>query len=294
MPPAAISAAVIWAVSWVALTNVVVRLLPLKRTMELMVKFVPVAVSVKAALPADLLVGLILLNVGDGLLTAKLTALDVPPPGVGFKTVIAKVPPAAISAAVICAVNWVLLTKVVVRLLPLKRTTELLLKLVPVAVSVNAAVPAVLVVGLMLLSVGDGLVTVKFTALEVPPPGDGFKTVIGKVPPTATSANVICAVNSVLPPKLVVRLLPLNLTIAPSTKPVPVTVSVKAASPAVLLDGLILLTVGAGLLTEKVRGLDVPPPGVGLVTVTEIVPTVSISEADICAVNSVASTTVAL
>ena len=78
---------------------------------------------------------------------------------------------------------------------PLKRTTELPLKFVPVAVSVKAEPPAVLLVGLILLSVGVGLLTVKLTALEVPPPGVGFITVIEKVPPVATSADVICAVT---------------------------------------------------------------------------------------------------
>lgn len=72
-----------------------------------------------------------------------------------------------------------MLTKVVVRLLPLKRTTELLLKFVPVAVRVKKEPPAVLLVGLILLRVGVGLLTIKLTALEVPPPGARFKTVIG-------------------------------------------------------------------------------------------------------------------
>ena len=88
MPPSAISAAIIWAVSLVLLTNVVVRLLPSKRTIELLLKFEPFAVSVKALVPAVLLVGLMLLSVGTGLLTVNVRELDVPPPGVGLNTVI--------------------------------------------------------------------------------------------------------------------------------------------------------------------------------------------------------------
>ena len=173
------SAAVICAVTWVLLTRVVVRLLPSNRTTELALKFVPLTVRVKAGPAAVLLVGLILVMVGDGLLTVNVRELEVPPPGVGLKTVMLKVPPTAISVDVICAVSVVLLTKVVVRSLPLKRTIELLLKLDPVAVKVKEEPPAVLLVGLILLRLGVGLLTAKLTALEVPPPGDGLKIVIG-------------------------------------------------------------------------------------------------------------------
>jgi hypothetical protein len=40
----------------------------------------------------------------------KVRAVEVPPPGVGLNTVTAAVPAAAMSAAVIVAVNWVALT----------------------------------------------------------------------------------------------------------------------------------------------------------------------------------------
>lgn len=67
---------------------------------------------------------------------------DVPPPGVGLKTVTLAVPPVATSAAVIAAVSLVLLTNVVVRSAPFHRITEPLIKFVPVTVSVNATPPA--------------------------------------------------------------------------------------------------------------------------------------------------------
>jgi len=57
-------------------------------------------------------------------------------------------------------------TKVVVLELPLKLTTELGMKLVPFTVRVNAASPAFLVAGVMLVVVGTGLFT--FTTGEVP------------------------------------------------------------------------------------------------------------------------------
>lgn len=78
-------------------------------------------------------------------------------------------------------------------------TTELAIKFEPLTVNVNAAPPAVALVGLRLVSTGIGLpaggFTVRLTELDNPPPGNGLKTVIGNEPPVCTSAAVICAVN---------------------------------------------------------------------------------------------------
>src|SRR4029077_418429 len=139
LPAVTMSAAVMAAVSCGLLMKVVVRLLPFQRTTEPDTKLVPVAVRVKAAPPAAALVGDSDVSVGAGLLTVNVTAAEVPPPGVGEKTVTEGVPAVAISAAVMAAVSCVLLTKVVVRLLPFQRTTEPDTKLVPVAVRVKAA-----------------------------------------------------------------------------------------------------------------------------------------------------------
>ena len=93
--------------------------------------------------------------------------------------------------------------------------------------------------------------------------------------------------------KLVERLLPLNLTTAPSTKFVPLTVSVKPASPAVPLDCERLVAVGTGLSIVKVREFDSPPiRGVGSKTVTENVPELAISDASISVVKAFVSTKV--
>ena len=64
-----------------------------------------------------------------------------------------------------------------------------------------------------------------------------------------------------------------------------VAVRVKAAPPAVALVGEIELSVGAGLVAVMVNvfALEVPPPGVGLNTVTEAVPVAATSLARICA-----------
>ena len=85
---------------------------------------------------------------------------------------------------------------------------------------------------------------------------------------------------------------PFQLTTEPLTKPVPLTVRVKALPPAVALAGARLVIVGTGLgaLMAKGFAVDVPPPGEGLKTVTWAVPAVAMSAAVIAAVNCVALT----
>ena len=70
-------------------------------------KFVPVTVSVKEEPPAVVEVGEIELVVGTGFTIVSVCALDVPPPGVGFTTVIDPVPPFAMSTAGTIAVTCV-------------------------------------------------------------------------------------------------------------------------------------------------------------------------------------------
>jgi hypothetical protein len=84
----------------------------------------------------------------------KVCALDVPPPGVGLKTVTDAVPAVAMSEAGMAAVNCIAETNVVVRLDPFHCTTELLSKLLPFTVRVNAAPPAVAELGLKPLRTG--------------------------------------------------------------------------------------------------------------------------------------------
>jgi len=72
----------------------------------------------------------------------------------------------------------------------------------------------------------------------------------------------------------------------------PVTVSVKAAPPAVAEGGLRLVRLGIGLdaWIVKLSPAEVPPPGPALKTVTLAVPAVAMSAAVIAAVNCVALT----
>ena len=181
-----------------ALTKVVALACPLKVTTELALKPVPLMVRVKAAEPACTDCGCNAVIAGDGLLTLRETALEVPPPGAGLVTVTEDAPAVVTSVARIAAVSCVALTNVVARGLPLKFTTELLTNFVPLTVSVNAPEPARSLAGCNEVSVGNGLlaaVIVKGTAFDIPPPGAGLVTVTVGVPAEVTSLARIAAVS---------------------------------------------------------------------------------------------------
>ena len=134
-----------------------------------------------------------------------------------------------------------------------KLTVAPVTKPVPVRVSVNAAPLTVAVAGAIELSVGpETALIVKDRVPDVPPPGAGLVTVTVAAPAVAISAAVIAAVSCVALAKVVVLAAPLNFTTDVDTNPVPLTVSVKAAPPAVALVGEREVSVGAGLLMVKV------------------------------------------
>jgi hypothetical protein len=77
-----------------------------------------------------------------------------------------------------------------------------------------------------------------------------------------------------------------------ATKLLPLTVSVNPALPAVALVGASAAIDGTGLALSmaKVDALEVPPPGVGLLTVTLPVPALAMSAAGTDAVRFVSLT----
>ena len=134
-----------------------------------------------------------------------------------------------------------------------KFTVAPVTKPVPVKVNVNAAPLTVAVAGAIEVSVGPETALIVNDRLpDVPPAGAGFVTVTVAVPAVAMSAAVIAAVNFVVLTNVVVLAAPLNFTTDVDTKPVPFTVRVKAAPPAVALVGERDVSVGAGLLMVKV------------------------------------------
>src|SRR4029453_10687307 len=217
------------ALSSVTLTNIVGRGAPFQRTTEVATKSVPVTVSVKPAPPTVALLGERALTVGVGFWMDRLVGADVPPPGVGVTTVMATRPGVAVSLAGIAAVSVVELPNVVGRLTPFHCTTEDATKLTPVTVRVNAAAPAVAVLGVRPLTVGAGFRIAKLRGAAAPPPGAGVTTVTAAVPVVARSVAGIVAVRVVAPPNTVARFTPFHCTTEDATKLAPVTVRVKPA-----------------------------------------------------------------
>lgn len=154
------------------------------------------------------------------------------------------------------AVSCPAFTNVVVRLLPFHCTTEVLMKLLPLTVSVNAPEPALTVVGETDRMAGTGFgatVTLNVTEFEVPPPGKGLNTVTAGVPTAVISLAGMEAVSCADETKVVERGLPLIFTTDEFTKLVPFTVSVNAPEPATTLVGESVVTVGTGLFAEVTR-----------------------------------------
>src|SRR5438067_613114 len=80
-------------------------------------------------------------------------------------------------------------------------------------VAVQVVVPvSETLAGEQLTLVADGRLTVNVWLFEVPPPGSGLNTVIGKVPALATSVAGMSAVSWVTLPKWVVLFEPLKRT----------------------------------------------------------------------------------
>jgi hypothetical protein len=88
---------------------------------------------------------------------------------------------------------------------------------------------------------------VKLIALEAPPPGAGLVTVTAVVPVEAMVAAAMAAVNCVELTNVVASADPPKLTIEAATKFVPLIVNVKAAPPATLMFGEIVVIVGGGI-----------------------------------------------
>ena len=115
---------------------------------------------------------------------------------------------------------------------------------------------------------------VNVCALDVPPPGPGFTTVIDAVPAMATREAGTVTVSCVEEEDVGVRLVPPNITTEPETKLVPVTVKVKLALPGLTQFGLIEVVVGTGLLMV-ITSVAVPvPPALVALIVTLYTPAV--------------------
>lgn len=126
------------------------------------------------------------------------------------------------------------------------------------------------------IMVPELLVTLKVAGAEVPPPGVGLVTVTERVPIVVNCVDGILALIWPVELNVVVYAVPLKLIIAPTAKPVPVTVKGERLPVLTIFEeGINEDIEGMALLTVRDLVLEVPPPGVGLTTDTEYVPPLS-------------------
>jgi len=130
----------------------------------------------------------------------------------------------------------------------------------PFTVRVKAAPPVVALAGDREVIAGKGLVALMVNAElpEVPPPGAGLDTVTWAVPAVAMSVAEMAACNCVALINEVVLGDPFQLTTEPLMNPLPFTVRVKAAVPAVALVGDSDVIVGTGFAPWTVMMPPVP------------------------------------
>lgn len=247
-------------------------------------KALPVTVSVSSPEPAFAALGRIEASTGAGFaVIVNAAPADVPPPGAGLTTLTVTDPAVATSLAVMAAVNCVELTYVVARFAPFHWTADAVTNPVPFTVSVKAPDPTAAEPGVTLEITGVGFPTRNDTPPEVPP-SEGLTTVTVAAPDTATSPARIAAASCVKLTKVVARLAPFHCTNADDAKALPVTVSVKAPEPTFTDAGRIEVTEGVEAeVMVKLTPVEIPPPGVGVDTVTVVAPAVVRSEARIAA-----------
>src|SRR5262249_13138247 len=114
--------------------------------------------------------------------TEKFWAPELPPPG--LLTVMAAVPSSASKEAGTTAVNWLALTKVVVRFVPFHWAVEFDTKFEPFKVSVKAVLPSRAGVVLRLAKVGVGLLGGPKSAVQVCTSCTDATSLVAPVKPT--------------------------------------------------------------------------------------------------------------
>src|SRR5262245_20158799 len=185
----------------------------------------------------------------------KVRAPDVPPPGAGLTTVTGTEPAVVRSLAGMLAVSWVVLTKVVVRGLPLHCTTDAAMKLVAVTVRSKPGPPCAALLGVNAYTMvfRSEAVMVKVRAFETPPPGAGLSTVMGAEPAVVRSLPGMLTVSWVALTKVVVRGLPFHCTTDAAMKLVPVTVRVKPGPACAGTRGASAVCAGTGVTVVMVK-----------------------------------------
>lgn len=180
-----------------------------------------------------------LVIVGTGLVRVKVMALEVPPPGVGFTTVMLYTPAGAPAGTV--PVIWVADTNVLAMGLPSAFTTEAAVKPVPVIVT-GVAAPTEAVFGVMEVITGTGFGTSTVNDAALVPVPVGVVTAIVPLVATAGTVKVSCVALTTVKP---VTAAPLSAKAVAPVKLVPVTVTTVPGRP---LAGEKLEMAGAGVV----------------------------------------------
>lgn len=166
----------------------------------------------------------------------------------------------------------------------------------PFTSSENAAPPAAVLEGTREVTDGTGsdvgAVMVKLSELEVITELD---TVTLAIPGKAVSARVMAAVSCEPLTNVVTRGEPFQFTTLSLVNTVPVAAFTVSVNPAALQYGVVLAEVvnaesvamDSPEMVNEIAGLDVPPPGVGVNTVTGTVATAVTSDAGMTVVSCV-------
>lgn len=142
----------------------------------------------------------------------------------------------------------------------------------PVTVIVVGVVaPVSNVLGLNVTGPSNPLLTTMEAAAELPPPGDGFTATRDKLPAVAKSAVVNATLTSVEELYVVTRAVP-PTDHRSAVNPEPNTFTDRPADPVATAEGERDMIAGTGLSTSSITALEVPPPGIGLTTVTGYFP----------------------
>jgi hypothetical protein len=200
----------------------------------------------------------------------RFTAFEVPPPGLGVTTVTAKVPALASCAAGITAINCIALPKVVARGVPASCTTDCGVKLAPVTVRVVSGLPASSAVGEIALRVGAGLTTVTAAV----PTRVGSTTLAAFTVTTFGEGGTAGAVYRPLASIVPTVAFPPTTSFTDQVTPwfaLPVTVAVNGCLCVTFRVGVVGLT-ATTISTVRFTAFEVPPPGLGVTTVTGKVP----------------------
>lgn len=183
---------------------------------------------------------------GAGLVTVRVAAVELPPPGVPLLTTRLRMAAAARSALLRVVVSCVALTKVTGWLAPLTVSVVEETKFVPWTVRVAVGVPRRMEEGEIDVTVGTGLSTVRVcgaAAEEAPGP---LLTVIDRAEPVARKEPGRVAWSTLLLTKVVEMAVLLTCTTEDGWNPEPFTViGVAAVDPATSVAGEMELMAGA-------------------------------------------------